>query len=714
MAVVAMLASCKEPAPVNEEVTFSVYGPDGEIPKAIDATARGLAKFNLKVISSANWTAAVKEGEDWITLSQTSGVKGAAQVNVAVAENPDEVVRTGRIEFICSNKTVNITVNQEKASPKNEEVIVPPVSPTAPVADLLDVVFKNDGTAIDNSVSQMQVDYVSGSAAVSYFHDTYQRYATHFNHKLASEMSGGYYKVDYTSDTNFRNALADGHTLEVVFRMDQAPNGSEIKPFSSMQSGGTGFLITNSSKGMDITFLPNVNTTSSSSWKWAQSGVVPEVGRYYHVVGVWNKQNGTASIFVDGVKKGEVAAAGNLIFPTTGNTWFCIGGDPSGSGAHAGFNGDVVLARIYDDPLTASQVSDLYSIVKNDVKTEVAAVSDLSYLAEGAVAKGCWYYLYSNGFKNGDSLSLESLSRSNVSYECETVFESGLLKLHVPDNFIADKYRIILKRGQNKFPLGYANLKLSDTIQTVNKTGIVAHRGYHPGSVPENSLASLIEAQKLGVYGSEFDVYVTLDDVVVLYHNATFSGTEKTENAAFGGKRVDSFTYDQIKNYKLANGENIPTLNDYLLQAQKYPNTKLILEIKTHQNAEKNMRAAEACFNLVKNMNMQHQVEYIAFSYDICKKLVQLDPNAMVQYLNGDKAPAKVLADGIRGIDYTSSKLTDAWIKEANDLGMTVNVWTVNSQSSMVDFMNKGVDLITTDESEVAMKLVGKPFISDK
>lgn len=714
MAVVAMLASCKEPAPVNEEITFSVYGPDGEIPKAIDATARGLAKFNLKVISSANWTAAVKEGEDWITLSQTSGVKGAAQVNVAVAENPDEVVRTGRIEFICSNKTVNITVNQEKASPKNEEVIVPPVSPTAPVADLLDVVFKNDGTAIDNSVSQMQVDYVSGSAAVSYFHDTYQRYATHFNHKLASEMSGGYYKVDYTSDTNFRNALADGHTLEVVFRMDQAPNGSEIKPFSSMQSGGTGFLITNSSKGMDITFLPNVNTTSSSSWKWAQSGVVPEVGRYYHVVGVWNKQNGTASIFVDGVKKGEVAAAGNLIFPTTGNTWFCIGGDPSGSGAHAGFNGDVVLARIYDDPLTASQVSDLYSIVKNDVKTEVAAVSDLSYLAEGAVAKGCWYYLYSNGFKNGDSLSLESLSRSNVSYECETVFESGLLKLHVPDNFIADKYRIILKRGQNKFPLGYANLKLSDTIQTVNKTGIVAHRGYHPGSVPENSLASLIEAQKLGVYGSEFDVYVTLDDVVVLYHNATFSGTEKTENAAFGGKRVDSFTYDQIKNYKLANGENIPTLNDYLLQAQKYPNTKLILEIKTHQNAEKNMRAAEACFNLVKNMNMQHQVEYIAFSYDICKKLVQLDPNAMVQYLNGDKAPAKVLADGIRGIDYTSSKLTDAWIKEANDLGMTVNVWTVNSQSSMVDFMNKGVDLITTDESEVAMKLVGKPFISDK
>ena len=139
-----------------------------------------------------------------------------------------------------------------------------------------------------------------------------------------------------------------------------------------MQKGGTGFLITDSSKGMDITFLPYVG----SNYKWAQSGVTPEVGRYYHVVGVWNKQNGTASVFVDGVKKGEVAASGNLVFPSSGNTWFCVGGDPSGSGAHAGFNGDVVLARIYDDPLTASQVSDLYSIVKNDVKSEVVAATE--------------------------------------------------------------------------------------------------------------------------------------------------------------------------------------------------------------------------------------------------------------------------------------------------------------------------------------------------
>ena len=702
--------SCQEPAPEETNDTFSVYDSTGSTPKSVEVTARGLAKYNLKVMSGSSWTVSVKEGQDWIKLSQTSGNKGMAQVTVDVAENTVEAPRTGRIEFVCGNKSVSITFNQAKADPKNEDIVVPPVSPTAPVADLLDVIFKNDGTAIDNSVAQMPVNYVASQASVSYFNDTYQRYASHFNHKLGGEMAGGYYKIDYTSNTAFRSALSDGHTLEIVFRLDQAPNGSEIKPFSSMQSGGTGFLITKSEKGCDITFLPHVG----SGYKWAQSGVVPEVGRYYHVVGVWNKQNGTASVFVNGVKKGEVAAAGNLNFPTSGNTWFCVGGDPSGSGAHAGFNGEVVLARIYDDPLSASQVSDLYSLVKNDVKTEVLAISDMAYLPEATVAKGCWYYIYANGFKNGDLLALESISKEGQKFECKTVCDEGLLKLQVPDNFVAGKYRIMHTRGYVKSPLGFAEMKLADSIQQINRTQIVAHRGYHPGTVPENSLASLIEAQKLGVYGSEFDVYVTLDNVVVLYHNASFSGTEVAANSKWKGVRPDSKNYDEIKDYQLANGEKLPTLDDYLEQAKKYPDTKLILEIKSHNSSEKNMRAAVACYNAVKTKNMQNQVEYIAFSYDICKKLVELDPNAMVQYLNGDKAPATVLKDGIRGIDYNYGKLTDAWIKEANDLGMTVNVWTVNNQSQMVDFMNKGVDLITTDESEVAMKLVGKPFVSDK
>ena len=48
-------------------------------------------------------------------------------------------------------------------------------------------------------------------------------------------------------------------------------------------------------------------------------------------------------------------------------------------------------------------------------------------------------------------------------------------------------------------------------------------------------------------------------------------------------------------------------------------------------------------------------MEYIAFDYTTCKRIVNALPGAMVQYLNGDLAPAAVRQDGIGGIDYRFS-----------------------------------------------------------
>ena len=223
------------------------------------------------------------------------------------------------------------------------------------------------------------------------------------------------------------------------------------------------------------------------------------------------------------------------------------------------------------------------------------------------------------------------------------------------------------------------------------------------------------EAQKLGVYGSELDVYITTDGVVVLYHDTTLRGTtDHPDNVGFKGLRVDECTYEQLKPYKLSNGEGLPTLEDYIVQAKKYPDVKLILEIKGHNTTQKNMLVTKACYEAVKNSNMQDQVEYISFNYDICKKLVEYDPAAMVQYLGGNKKPADVFKDGIRGIDYNYKNLTDEMIESAHELGMTVNVWTINSKSEMVRFIDKGVDLVTTDESVIGMSLVGRPFVSNE
>ncbi|MDR2472962.1 MAG: hypothetical protein LBD53_05260 [Tannerella sp.] len=231
----------------------------------------------------------------------------------------------------------------------------------------------------------------------------------------------------------------------------------------------------------------------------------------------------------------------------------------------------------------------------------------------------------------------------------------------------------------------------------VFKTKVIAHRGHwNISGSAQNSIKSLEEAQKLNIYGSEFDVWITTDGRVILNHDASF-----------GGVTIQTSTYDQVKNLKLANGETMPTLEDYLEQGKK-SSTKLILEIKTHSTRDRNNAVTEECIRLVNAAGMTNMVEYIAFDLENCKKILQLQPNAIVAYLNGDRTPAQLHELGIKGLDYTFSILNSShpeWVKQAHDLGMTVNIWTVNSASDLNNAILLGVDFITTDNPVLAKQL---------
>lgn len=54
----------------------------------------------------------------------------------------------------------------------------------------------------------------------------------------------------------------------------------------------------------------------------------------------------------------------------------------------------------------------------------------------------------------------------------------------------------------------------------------------------------------------------------------------------------------------------------------------------------------------------------------------------------------------MRGIDYDVAVLRKhpEWVKQAHDLGMTVNVWTVNKLDDIRYFLSLGVDYVTTNE----------------
>ena len=232
------------------------------------------------------------------------------------------------------------------------------------------------------------------------------------------------------------------------------------------------------------------------------------------------------------------------------------------------------------------------------------------------------------------------------------------------------------------------------------QTKVIAHRGYWDcdGSA-QNSIASLQKAQELKIYGSEFDVWMTLDSVLIINHDGVIEGL-----------KIEDTPYTRLKDTRLKNGEVLPTLATYLQQGKKDKKTKLILEIKPHKTKENEDKAVVAILKMVKEFGMKKQTEYISFSLNICKELVRLDSKAKVAYLNGNLTPQELKALKITGIDYDLDvlKKNKQWIEEAHKLNMTVNVWTVNNETDMQEMIAAGVDFITTNKPALCKKLVQK------
>jgi hypothetical protein len=154
------------------------------------------------------------------------------------------------------------------------------------------------------------------------------------------------------------------------------------------------------------------------------------------------------------------------------------------------------------------------------------------------------------------------------------------------------------------------------TQTAVQRTRIIAHRGYwYKQGAAQNSLASLRNAIELGVYGSELDVWITTDNVLVLNHDAAYSGVN-----------IENSPYSAIEPLRLSNGEPLPTLQqciDVAKQQTQPDKTKLVIEIKTHSNNANNKRCVDAVVKMVNDSQAADLVDYIAFSAYVCGELIK-------------------------------------------------------------------------------------------
>lgn len=223
---------------------------------------------------------------------------------------------------------------------------------------------------------------------------------------------------------------------------------------------------------------------------------------------------------------------------------------------------------------------------------------------------------------------------------------------------------------------------------------VVAHRGCRDiEGQYENTVQSLEYAQKAGVDAVEFDVQLTADEKVIVFHGPKLPGVDKS---------IHDMTFEEARAFKLPYGLQMPTLEEYFKQAKKYPEISLVLEFKKQSTIERNRKMVSDAMALVKKMGMEKQVEYTTFSETICRLIHEINPNAKVLWISTGvhvKDAAYAKSKGYNGISYD----LNAWLnrpevaKQAVELGVETTLWMANDFEVINWAISHKIDYISTD-----------------
>ena len=297
------------------------------------------------------------------TMNKGGGIVGGGQTTYTPASTYNNVV-------VWNNTDNNFGATVDAA---------PDLTSALPSADLMDIVFNEDGSAKD--VSPMQHTVQTYGAPTVVYSDKYGRNIATMKAEMG-EAPTDCYMVNYAGNEAFKNALTDGFSMETTFAIEYDKVGGIAKMFSAMASGGFGFEI----NGGNLRYQVH-----NGGYVSAISGITPISKVFYHVVGVYDKTAEMLYVYVNGVLLKKSQMTGDMKFPANEiDHWIGIGGDTGAKDGvpapEGGGNWEIVNARMYNEPLTQDNVSALYAQVENmqgaaDTKTGISFYDGSNFAA---------------------------------------------------------------------------------------------------------------------------------------------------------------------------------------------------------------------------------------------------------------------------------------------------------------------------------------------
>ena len=224
---------------------------------------------------------------------------------------------------------------------------------------------------------------------------------------------------------------------------------------------------------------------------------------------------------------------------------------------------------------------------------------------------------------------------------------------------------------------------------------IIGHRG-SAGTKPQNTIAGLREAIRVGADMVEFDVRLTRDKVPVLHHDFHLYRTQK---------KIDFIARNTLSELqKRTAGTEFPIVT--LEQALKecFGKILVIIEVKEVVAAS---RTLDALSKLIKKQSDWDNIIISSFKPLVLLRVRKRAPKAklaMVHRLNSLSyilwhRQLKLTAVGFHRLNINSFAL-----EVARQLGLFTYVYTVNRPQALKKLVEKGVDGIVTDFPELMLK----------
>ncbi len=247
--------------------------------------------------------------------------------------------------------------------------------------------------------------------------------------------------------------------------------------------------------------------------------------------------------------------------------------------------------------------------------------------------------------------------------------------------------------------LATVSMTIGEEVKTPT---IIAHRGAS-SAAPENTGAAIREATRVGSKVVEFDVRVTTDGKLLLFHDGDlkrfFSSSKTFESLT----EKEAVTLDVGSWFQ---GGKFPDERPISLEAA----IKLCHEGGAVPLIERKSGDAKAYADVIREMGVTDTVIVQAFDWKFLTALKKEMPEVALGALGSKELDSerwgrlqKLKPDWI-GWSHKDFALSD--LEKVHEMGAKVALWTANDMKEVARFLEAGIDGIITDEPEKALKLL--------